>query len=848
MARKNDKTGDEAVAETPAKPARGRAGKPAAKPTAKAIAKTTAKATATTPVKPTADKAADKAAKAAARPAAKAADGARAKPARGAAKAAGKAAAPATAPATAPAATPTPAAKSAAKSAAKLPAAAAKPAGREGAASKTSARSAAARARAAVRSDTRTGTRRKAAAKAKPGKADAAALDAADAALRPAGAATSAATKPAAAKPAAAKPAAPKPTAAKPATAKPAPAKPAAAPTAAPTAAPPAQPPAAKVAEPSERSTAFAEAAFGTDSRLPEQLAMNIERIESLTQRLIGALTQRQQRSPGVEAPGAELFTTAATAWVKLMAEQPERVLGQQVSYWGETLRHFAEAQAALARGSLQAPPSEGPKDRRFANPLWESHPFFNFIKRQYQINAQALADAASALDLPEMSDRRRIEWFTRQIIDMMAPTNFLATNPDALEKALETEGESLVKGLENLVRDVEGSGGELIVSLADRDAFRVGENIGTTEGTVVARKPLYELIQYKPTTGQVHETPLVIFPPWINKFYILDLKPQNSLIKWIVDQGYTLFVVAWKNPDASYADTGMDDYVSAYVEVMDRVLDLTDQPRLNAVGYCIAGTTLSLALSLLKQRGDDRVNSATFFTTLTDFSDQGEFTAYLQDDFVSGIEAEVERAGMLSSQLMTRTFSFLRAHDLVWGPAIRSYMLGETPPAFDLLFWNGDGTNLPGRMAVEYLRRLCQQNTFVGEGFEVLGHRLHVRDVDVPLCAIACETDHIAPASDSWQGIAQMAARDKTFILSESGHIAGIINPPSKMKYGHYTSDAGFADGWKAWRDRAQHHAGSWWGRWGEWLGKRSGGKVAARDPGEGLGPAPGHYVHERQ
>ena len=814
MARKNDKTRDEAVAETPAKPGRGRAGKPAAKAT----------------VTPTADKAE----KSAAKPAAKAAGPAGAKPARGAAKAVGKAAAPTPAAKSAPAPTPAPTVKSAATSTA----AADKPAGREVAAAKASARNAAARARAAARSDTRTGTHRKALAKAKPTKADAAALDAADAALRPAGATTPAAAKPASSKPPVAKRATPKPAAAKPAIAPPA----------AQTTVPPAQPPAAKAAHATDRAAAFAEAAFGTDSRLPEQLAMNIERIESLTQRLIGALTQRQQRSPGVEAPGPELFTTAATAWVKLMAEQPERVLGQQVSYWGETLRHFAEAQAALARGSLQAPPSEGPKDRRFANPLWESHPFFNFIKRQYQINAQALADAASALDLPEMSDRRRIEWFTRQIIDMMAPTNFLATNPDALEKALETEGESLVKGLENLVRDVEGSGGELIVSLADRDAFRVGENIGTSEGTVVARKPLYELIQYKPTTGQVHELPLVIFPPWINKFYILDLKPQNSLIKWIVDQGYTLFVVAWKNPDAGYADTGMDDYINAYIEVMDRVLDLTDQPRLNTVGYCIAGTTLSLALSLLKQRGDDRVNSATFFTTLTDFSEQGEFTAYLQDDFVSGIESEVERSGMLSSQLMTRTFSFLRANDLVWGPAIRSYMLGETPPAFDLLFWNGDSTNLPGRMAVEYLRRLCQQNTFVGEGFEVLGHRLHVRDVDVPLCAIACETDHIAPAPDSWRGVAQMAAGDKTFILSESGHIAGIINPPSKVKYGHYTSDAGFAGGWKAWRDHARHHEGSWWGRWGDWLARRSGGKVAARDPGEGLGPAPGHYVHERQ
>ena len=677
------------------------------------------------------------------------------------------------------------------------------------------------RARAAARNDTRTGTRRKPAAKA----AEAATLSTADDALRPAGAASPAApaasaeAKPAAA---AAKEAAPRP------------------------AAPAAEAP-QPATSPLSSAASFVEAAFGSGNHLPEQMAVNIERIESLTQRLISALSQRKAHSPGVEMPGPELFATATSAWMKLVAEQPERVMGQQVSYWGETLRHFAEAQSALVRGTLVPPAGEAPRDRRFSNPLWEAHPFFNFVKRQYQINAQAMEEAASALDLPEMTDRRRIEWFTRQIIDMMAPTNFLATNPDALEKALATEGESLVKGLENLVRDVEQNNGELIVSLADREAFRVGENIGTTAGTVVARTRLYELIQYKPTTESVHEIPLVIFPPWINKFYIMDLKPQNSLIKWLVDQGYTLFVVGWKNPDPSYGDVGMDNYVSSYLEVMDRVLDLTDQKKLNVVGYCIAGTTLSLTLALLKQRGDDRVNSATFFTTLTDFAEQGEFTAYLQDDFVSGIEEEASRTGVLSAQLMTRTFSFLRANDLVWGPAIRSYMLGETPPAFDLLFWNGDGTNLPGRMAIEYLRGLCQQNRFVNEGFDLMGHKLHISQVDVPLCAIACETDHIAPWKDSWRGIAQMGSKDKTFILSESGHIAGIINPPSKKKYGHYTSDAGFGKGSDAWRDKGTYHEGSWWGRWGDWLARRSGGMTDARDPGEGFGPAPGQYVHER-
>ncbi|GEM_PF-5770 len=594
-------------------------------------------------------------------------------------------------------------------------------------------------------------------------------------------------------------------------------------------------------------TAAFVEAAFGQNSNLPGQLVQNIERIEALTQRLMKAMAQRRSRNAGVEAPGPELYTSAAAAWLKLLAEQPARVLGQQVHYWGETLRHVAESQSALARGQAPEPSLEEKADRRFQNPLWTSHPFFSFVKRQYQINAEAMEAAAAGLEIEDQTERRRIDWFTRQIIDMMAPTNFLATNPDALEKAVATEGESLVKGLENLVRDVEEHGGEIIVSLADRDAFRVGENIGTTEGTVVARAPLYELIQYKPTTDQVHAIPVVIFPPWINKFYILDLKPQNSLIKWIVDQGYSLFVVAWRNPDTSFAQTGMDDYVSAYLEVMDRIQDLTGEEKVNAVGYCIAGTTLALTLALLKSRGIDRVNSATFFTTLTDFAEQGEFTTYLQDDFVSGIEDEVRDKGVLSSALMTRTFSFLRANDLVWAPAIRSYMLGEAPPAFDLLFWNGDGTNLPGRMAVEYLRGLCQKNAFAQDGFTVLGQKVHLSDVLLPICAIACETDHIAPWRDSWRGIAQMGSTDRRFILSQSGHIAGIINPPSKKKYGHYTSDAGFAQGSDHWLDQGQFHEGSWWAGWSDWLKGRSGGLIDARDPGKGFGPAPGSYVHER-
>ena len=350
-----------------------------------------------------------------------------------------------------------------------------------------------------------------------------------------------------------------------------------------------------------------------------------------------------------------------------------------------------------------------------------------------------------------------------------------------------------------------------------------------------------------QPKTETVHKTPLVIFPPWINKFYILDLKPKNSLINWIVEQGYTLFVVSWVNPDASYADVGMDDYVEeGYLTAIREVKAITGEDQINAVGYCIAGTTLALTLALMAKRGDKSVKSATFFTTMTDFADQGEIGVFLDDDFVDGIEREVRENGVLQSFFMSRTFSYLRSNDLIYGPAIKSYMMGEAPPAFDLLFWNGDSTNLPAKMAIEYLRLLCQGNRFAEASFPVLGEEVSIRDVKTPLCAVACETDHIAAWKASYAGVQQMGSRAKTFILSESGHIAGIVNPPAKQKYGYYTNDdlSLSPEDWQ----QARNTRGSWWPHWQVWLAKRSGKQVPARVPGaddrEILAPAPGTYV----
>ena len=583
-----------------------------------------------------------------------------------------------------------------------------------------------------------------------------------------------------------------------------------------------------------------------TDENI-ERLKENMEKVEQLSKRLVELMAGKTPHNRALDGPNQELYAKAATAYWTEAWQNPAKLMEQQVEYWSKSVLNFAEAQQAMTPGAPEEAESQI-SDHRFSNPMWDTNPYFRFIRQQYQTNAQAIEQAVASVEDLDTSDKQRLRYFSQQIIDMMAPTNFLATNPDALEKAVETEGQSLIQGLENLVADLEANDGELVVKLADDSAFEIGGNIATSPGEVVYRNRMIELIQYKPATETVHETPLVIFPPWINKFYILDMKAQNSLIKWVTEQGFTLFVVSWVNPDSSYADTGIEDYIQdGFLAAIEEVKKICKVKQVNTVGYCIAGTTLSLTLSLLKQRGDKSIKSATFFTTLTDFGDQGEFTPFLQNDFMDGIEQQVSSDGILKAWVIGRTMSFLRSKDLVYTPAVRNYMMGETPPAFDLLYWNGDGTNLPGRMAIQYLRGLCQSNKLVTDGFEVMGHTLHIKDVDVPVMSITCETDHIAAWKDCYRGVQQMGSKSKTFVVTESGHIAGIVNPPSKKKYGHYTNPdlTGDAD---TWLKEADFHEGSWWPTWEAWLKKRSGKQVPARDTGDSdhpsLGSAPGTYV----
>ena len=576
-----------------------------------------------------------------------------------------------------------------------------------------------------------------------------------------------------------------------------------------------------------------------------QKLEANLSHLDGLTKRLTAVMAHKREVPQALQGPNQDLYAKAAGAYLTEMVQNPAKIWEQQIGFWGKTVKHYIEASQVLAQGKLAVPSDPTPKDRRFSNPLWDTHPYFNFVKQQYLMNAEALTTAMASLDGLDAREKTRLEYFSRQIVDMLSPTNFLGTNPDALERAVATEGQSLIDGLENLIGDLERNQGEMVVTLSDKGAFKVGENLGMTPGQVVFRGDLFELIQYTPTTETVHETPLVIFPPWINKFYILDLKPQNSLIKWIVDQGFTLFVVSWINPGPRYRDTTMTDYVErGYLTAFAQIKTICNVPHLNAVGYCIAGTTLSMTLALLAKRGESPVKAATLFTTLTDFSEPGEVGVFLDNDFVDAIEVESMAKGVLDSFYMSRTFSYLRSNDLIYQPAIKSYMMGQTPPAFDLLYWNGDGTNLPATMAVQYLRGLCQSDLFATSGFEIAGQKVRLADVTVPICAIACETDHIAAWKSSYRGVQAMGSPDKTFILSESGHIAGIVNPPTKNKYGHWANPdltLAAAD----WQSTGDKTAGSWWPRWGAWLGARSGEQVPARQPvDQGLGAAPGRYV----
>ncbi|NBT41961.1 MAG: class I poly(R)-hydroxyalkanoic acid synthase, partial [Alphaproteobacteria bacterium] len=466
-----------------------------------------------------------------------------------------------------------------------------------------------------------------------------------------------------------------------------------------------------------------------------DELKENFEKIDALTKRLIAIMAQQKAEQPEQSNVSTELFFKAASSYFAQMMNNPAKLIESQVRYYKASIEAWSDFQVSMMGAAQDAKV----KDRRFRDDAWQTNPYFNMIKQQYLLSSEVIKDSVAEIEGLSEGEARQIQFFSQQLINFLSPQNFLGTNPEALKHAIETQGKSLVEGLENLVNDLEKGDGQLSVSLTDVNAFTVGENLATSDGRVVFRNRLFELIYYQPTTDTVFERPLLIVPPCINKFYILDLTPQNSFIQFALAAGQGVFLMSWVNPDGAMADIGFEDYMTEGVQTaLEQVTSLTGQVQTNVIGYCIGGTLVAVTADYLKKIGHDLIYSATFFTTLTDFHDPGELAIYTGPDYTKKIHDRIAESGLLDGTFLSQTFSFLRSGDLVYGPAVRSYLMGQKPPVMDLLYWNSDSTNLPGRMATEYLENFYQQNRFALGSLRFLNTDLSLSDLDLPICAVA--------------------------------------------------------------------------------------------------------------
>jgi polyhydroxyalkanoate synthase subunit PhaC len=485
--------------------------------------------------------------------------------------------------------------------------------------------------------------------------------------------------------------------------------------------------------------------------------------------------------------------------------------------------------------------------DRRFAGEAWANNPVASFSAASYLLNARTLMALADAVQ-GDAKTRTRVKFSVQQWIDASSPSNFLAFNADAQKKAIETQGESIAKGVANMLHDMKQGH----VSMTDESVFEVGKNVATTEGAVVFENELFQLIEYKPLTAKVYERPFLLVPPCINKFYILDLQPANSLIRYCSEQGHRTFVVSWRNPDESMGNKSWDDYIEdAVIKAIGVTQDITGAETINALGFCVGGTMLSNALAVLAARGEERVHSATFLTTLIDFTDTGILDVFIDENFVKMREMQFEKGGLMPGRDLATTFSFLRPNDLVWNYVVGNYLKGESPPPFDLLYWNSDATNLPGAYYAWYLRQTYLENNLVKPGKAVVcGEKIDFRKVKIPVYLYGSREDHIVPIGGAYAST-QVFPGKKRFVMGASGHIAGVINPPAAGKRSHWTGPANkFPADVNEWIESATEHKGSWWTDWAAWL-KPMGGKqiVAPKAYGKGksyaaIEPAPGRYV----
>jgi polyhydroxyalkanoate synthase subunit PhaC len=537
------------------------------------------------------------------------------------------------------------------------------------------------------------------------------------------------------------------------------------------------------------------------------------------------------------------------------LAELQMKMMWDYAALWQSSMLKLMGQDA-----SPVAEPSKG--DNRFRDADWQSNFVFDYLKQSYLIAARHINDAVSGVEgLPEET-RKKVNFFTRQYVDALSPSNFALTNPQVLRETLASGGQNLVRGLNNLLADMEKGDGQLRIRMTDEGAFKLGENVATTPGKVVFQNDLIQLIQYVPTTGTVFKRPLLVIPPWINKYYILDLREKNSFIRWAVGEGHTVFVVSWVNPDARYAGKSFEDYMrEGALAAIDAVEKATAEREINVIGYCLGGTLLGATLAYMAEKGDTRAASATFFVSLLDFSIPGELGVFIDEPQVQNLERRMNERGYLEGSEMAATFNLLRANDLIWSFVINNYLLGKEPFPFDLLYWNADSTRMPAKMHSFYLRKMYLENKLKDPGGITLGGvPIDLRKISLPAYFISTVEDHIAPWKSTYKGARILAgatgprprpAGPVRFVLGGSGHIAGIVNPPAAQKYGYWTNSE-LPESPDTWHKAGEWHEGSWWTDWQEWISARNGGaRVPARIPGTGglkvIEDAPGSYVAVR-
>jgi polyhydroxyalkanoate synthase subunit PhaC len=572
-----------------------------------------------------------------------------------------------------------------------------------------------------------------------------------------------------------------------------------------------------------------------------------LEKMEDPWIKLIDQLWQLNPYRQLMPVDPGETVLSLQRVWLNTMLH-PERAWSSYVDFVQRYNQLMAEATQRLMGATQNTEPVIKPEkgDKRFSAPAWTENPVFDVLKQTYLLFATSLLKMAADVEDLDEHQKRKMQFYLRQFLDAISPTNFAFTNPQVLEEIIRSGGKNLVKGTENLLRDIK----EGQIKMTDTEAFQPGRNLAITPGQVIYRNKLIELIQYAPATEQVYAIPLFFIPPWINKYYILDMQPQNSMIKFLVDKGFTVFVISWKNPDPSMEDTTFEDYLKlGPLESLEVIKEITGSQKVNVVGYCIGGTLLSMALPYLKAKGDETVNAASFFVSLQDFSEVGETSVFIDEPQINYMEAQMMERGYLDARSMAAMFNMLRANDLIWSNVVNNYLLGKEPPAFDLLYWNNDGTRMARAAHSFYLRNTYLENNLIKPNKIVIADvPIDLKQITQDVYAVGAIQDHIVPWQSAWR-ITQLAGGHSEFVLAASGHIAGIINPPSKGR-GYWTNDKPVSNA-QEWLETAVHHDGSWWNNWLEWLKPCSGEMVALPSIGSKthppITPAPGIYVLEK-